>query len=377
MGKGKGTALRLTLAGLGLYEIWRRSGRKVPSDPVDLHLEDVAEYGHRTGRGNLLGIQPFMVPVDYASVDRFYGKMDGYLARARARGWLNEKTVVVFPEYIGTWLVACREKQALYRAQSLDRAMRWLVFSNLFAFGRALLSARARDKVKDALFRMKAESMALVYQYVFSTLAQKYGVTVVAGSIVLPSPQVRNGRLIVGDGPLYNVSLVYRPDGSACNDVVSKVYPIAMERPFTATAAVTDLPVFDTPAGRLGVLICADSWYPAPYQRLQAQGCHIVVVPNNLVPEGIWHEPWQGYDPGPEPEDVDAADIGSLREGEAWLKYALAGRMASAGAKRGLHVFFRGPIWDLSADGHTVMVDGERVLEADHVDGAAIINFWL
>jgi hypothetical protein len=146
VGKGKGTALLLTLAGLGLYEIWRRSGRTAPLDPVDLHLEDVTEYGNQTGRGNLLAIQPFMTPADYASVDGFYAKMDGYLEVARAQGWLSQKTVVVFPEYIGTWLVACREKQALYRAQSLDRAMRWLVLSNLFAFGRAFLSARARER---------------------------------------------------------------------------------------------------------------------------------------------------------------------------------------------------------------------------------------
>lgn len=27
-----------------------------------------------------------------------------------------------------------------------------------------------------------------------------------------------------------------------------------------------DIPVFDTPVGKLGVLVCADSWYPEAYK---------------------------------------------------------------------------------------------------------------
>ena len=45
---------------------------------------------------------------------------------------------------------------------------------------------------------------------------------------------------------------------------------------------------YDTPAGELGVLICADSWYLEPYETLAAQGPDFIVVPNNYFTEGGW-----------------------------------------------------------------------------------------
>jgi hypothetical protein len=72
-----------------------------------------------------------------------------------------------------------------------------------------------------------------------------------------------------------------------------------------------------------------------------------------------------------------ATDVSHITEGEAWLKYALAGRLAQARAKVGMHVFLRGRLWDLSSDGHTIIVDGQKVIEAQHVAGAALVNYWL
>jgi len=345
--------------------------------PAHLHIREIVEYGADAQRGNLLGVQPFMVPADYASAKTFYAKMDGYLDVASRRGWLGEQTIVVLPEYIGTWLIAAGESPRVYQAGTIVAAMRALAVSHPLRFVRALPSARAEDAVKYGLFRMKAARMREIYHSVFSSLARKYAVTIVAGSIVLPSPEVRNGELTIGDGALCNVSIVYRPDGSAYDDVVRKAFPIQAERSFVAPGSAMDLPVFDTPAGKLGVLICADSWYPAPYAALTAKGAEIVAVPSYLAPDGVWHQSWRGYDGAPAPDDVDACDVGTLTEGEAWLKYALAGRMPSSGIRHGMNVFLRGDMWDLGSDGHTVVVRERTVLEAEHVAGAAIVNSWL
>jgi len=346
-----------------------------------LHLQEIAEYGTDAHRGNLLGIQPFMVPLDYASEERFYAKIDGILDVAFRRGWFNEKTIVVLPEYIGTWLVAAREKPRVYQAESINNAMQTLVLSNLLSFVLALVKvlpfAKAKDVVKYSLFRMKAARMAEIYHRVFSGLAKKHAVTIVAGSIVLPSPEVSNGKLAIGDGELYNVSVVYRPDGSAYENVVRKVFPTEAELPFTAQASAIELPVFDTLAGRLGVLICADSWYPSTYEAMKAKKADLVAVPSYLGPDGIWETVWRGYDGAPAPDDVDVRDVKRIAEGEAWLKYALAGRMAGAGIAHGINVFLRGDLWDLGSDGHTIVVKGRTVIEAKHVAGAAIINSWL
>ena len=347
--------------------------------PAHLHLKDVVEYGADRQRGNLLGIQPFMVPMDYASEERFYAKLDALLDVAGRRGWVGEKTVVVFPEYVGTWLVAAGEGAQVYRAESVERAMRALVLRHVASFVGVLPFAfgRAKDVVKYSLFRMRAARMAGIYHHVFSGLARKYGATVVAGSIVLPSPEVRDGELVVGGGALYNVSVVYRPDGSAYEDVVRKVFPIDVEQPFIARGAAADVPVFDTPAGRLGVLICADAWYPATYGVMRAKGAEFVAVPSYLSPDGVWGAPWRGYDGAPAPDDVDVRDVKRITEGEAWLKYGMAGRMAGAGVQHGINVFLRGDVWDLGADGHMIVVRGQTVVEASHVTGAAIVNSWL
>jgi hypothetical protein len=224
---------------------------------------------------------------------------------------------------------------------------------------------------------MKAQRMAAVYHKTFSHLARVYQVTVVAGSIVLPAPTIADGTLLPGDGQLFNVSVVYHADGRPDPQIVHKVHPITAERPFTAAASPYQLPIFDTPVGRLAILICADSWYSDVYAVLRQKGCDVVVVPNNLVPGGVWQQPWQGYDPGPAPADVDEADIGRLTEGEAWLKYALPGRLHNAGATHGLHVFLRGQMWDLASDGRTICIHNQEVTEAPYVSGATLTNFWL
>mgnify|MGYP000989722614 FL=1 len=72
----------------------------------DLNIQQVISFGADVGRGNLVGIQVDMSPLDYATADTLRARLDGYLAAARAQGWLNERTIVVFPEYLGTWLVA-------------------------------------------------------------------------------------------------------------------------------------------------------------------------------------------------------------------------------------------------------------------------------
>lgn len=43
------------------------------------------------------------------------------------------------------------------------------------------------------------------------------------------------------------------------------------------------LPVFDTPIGRIGIVICYDMWFPETFRILAAQGADIVCIPTNWV----------------------------------------------------------------------------------------------
>ena len=335
------------------------------------------ESGHDADRGNLLGIQPWMTTADYVSRETFYDKLAEYLDVARSKGWLNARTVAVFPEYVGTWLVIAGEGQGVARASTLNRAMVRLALRHGVKFVRFLFSARERDRVAASLFGMQASRTASAYQAVFSRLARTYGVTVVAGSTVLPSPQVHDGCVVAGEGPLQGVSAVFGPDGRAYPDLVRKAYPIGTELPFLKPASPEDLPVFDTPAGRLGVLICADSWYPPPYARLKSQGVELLAVPSYVTHDGAWDTAWRGYDGFSAPADVDKGDIGKLTEGQAWRTYALEGRILESGARAGINVFLRGRLWDLGADGRSLMVaTGREPVQAGSC-GEALFNLWL
>lgn len=352
-----------------------RSGR--------IDIKRMVEYGHDAGRGNLLGIQPFVRPPDYASGEALYTRLSGYLDAARQRGWLNGKTIAVLPEHTGTWLVAAGEGSRVVQATTIESAMRALVTNHPLAFLGALVrsalgpSGRPRDVVKASLFQVRAGQMAEIYHDLFSRLARTYGTTIVAGSIVLPAPRVVEGRLVAGRGALYNVSAVYRPDGTPYPDLVRKVYPIEDELGFTAPASEGELPVYHTPAGRLGVLICADAWHPELYQVLGERRVELVAVPSYLSLDDVWDKAWRGYADRVTPADVDAQEVHRLTEGQAWIRYSMAGRGMRAGIRHGMNVFLRGDLWDLGSDGHTLTIRGGDVYQAAHVDGAAIVNSWL
>jgi hypothetical protein len=345
---------------------------------ADLKLEEYRELGENRGKGNLLGIQTFMQVSDYLNADILFRKLSGYLAAARERSWLNEKTVAVFPEYIGTWLVAAGEQREVFTSKSLSSVMKKLVAAHPFEFVRYFLTSRVKGKVKAGIFCMKAAAMADQYTRVFSRLAVDFGVTVVAGTILLPEPSVTAGRVVVGKAgsPLQNVSAVFQPGGKAFPHLTRKCYPTQDELSFIKPAQLEDISFYETLAGRLGVLVCADSWFPQCYQWLQELGIDMLAVPSYLNHADIWDTPWAGYYGKEAADDLDPGDIGVITESQAWQKYALAGRLASCRANAGINVFLQGELWDIGSDGLSVMMKGDNMVATSTRMGA-LLNLWL
>ena len=335
-------------------------------------------YGRKGRRGNLLGIEPYVVPGDYASIGVFEKKLEGYLAAARDNGMINTRTVVVWPEYIGTWLIVSGEKPA----RTLKGVIKNLIEANQKKYNAFYATAMEQNKVYAALFRVKARAMAECYQAVFSRLSRRFRVTTIAGSIVLPSPQFLGGRLHLDvNGPLYNVALAFDPRGKPYREIVYKAYPTSGELPYTTAAPVGILPAFDTPAGRIGVLICADSWFPEAYARLKNLKVKAIAVPS-FGHGGLkaWTETWKGYDGWPKPPDVNPKDVNRISNSRAWLKYSLAGRIDESAASYGINVFLHGGLWpDLDAGGGVAVVvgRGDRWHREQITPQATINNLWL
>jgi predicted amidohydrolase len=329
----------------------------------DLHLNALLE---KADGPSLVAIQPWLDERHYQSADHLQRHLRGYLQAARTGGAMPINSIVVFPEHIGTWLVAAQAPTQTFRAPSTQSAMVWLIARHPLRFVGAFLRSYETDRFAAAVFRMQAKQMAKDYARVFGQLAAEFDVTIVGGSIVLPDPQVESGLIKPGAGPLYNISVVFHPDGKPDPLLVRKIHPIPDEAGFTAAAPAADLPVFNTSAGTLGVLICADSWHPDSYAAFAGRGVQTLAVPAFLQPANVWQSPWHGYTTG-WPDDADKGDEMRLTEHTAWLRYALAGRMKSTGAKTGATAFLRGNLWDMGSDGANILVtqtsawvDGQR-----------------
>lgn len=373
-------ALLIPVVAVLVWSVWSTTGRVSKSPAAtDQEMVQWKDLGQDHQHGNLLAIQPWVTARDYASSDTLTHKLDNYLAQAKQRGWINPATIAVLPEYSGTWLVATGEKESVFSAPDVGSAMTTVALTHLPRFAYYLATATdVEDRAKWALFTLKAEDMARDYQTVFGSLAQRYSIHVVAGSIVLPSPSLRDGQLHVRPGgALYNVSALFGPDGRIVPPLVVKAFPIDDEKTFTSAGNPQDIPVFATPAGKLAVLICADAWYPASYAAAKKAGASLIAVPSFSAGNGAWSVRWSGYNGAPTEKDVAPADIGALTEGEAWRKYAMVGRAPQFGINHGVNVFLRGALWDLGSDGATLALQAGKTISGELSQGAVLTNLWL
>ncbi|AZF48460.1 carbon-nitrogen hydrolase family protein [Pseudomonas sp. R2-7-07] len=363
------------VAALAAYLVWTQE-RPVGHYLSDLRITLAVNEGQPAERGNLLGIQPELFPADYQSLERLHLKLSAYLQKARELGLINNKTIVVLPEHIGTWLMLGGEKNELYQAPHLRDAMNWLSISNPVQFMRAWISATGENRMDDAYLRMKAPGMARDYQVLFGGLAKEFGVTLVAGSIALPNPSVSLGQLQVGHGALYNVSLVFAADGLPLGQPQRQLYPIYDERGFIEPGDENIVSVVDTPAGRLGILIGSDSWYPDNYRKLNEQGAQLIAVPAYVTGRDTWDRPWRGFKSVSTPSEVSLKPE-ETSEGEAWRRLTLISQPPISQATAGMSVFLRGQFWDLGSAGQSFLSRNGQLFADGDARGARLLNIWL
>ncbi|EIE03163.1 nitrilase-related carbon-nitrogen hydrolase [Leptospira licerasiae] len=362
-----------------MYSIWAYSFLGNSSDKIVLGISSYS-YGKDFGKGNLIGVEPFMTPGDYSNRKRFLEKTESYLINAKQSGWINDKTIFVFPEYYGTWLVVSGEKSSLYTSPDLQSGMIYFILRNPFSFLFHLFTSKENDKIQASIFKIKADDMKKIYESSFSFLAQKYGVTILAGSIVLPSPSVENGKIVLDASSLFNTSFVFGKDGSVLGEPVRKKFLTEEEKPFL-DSNIKPGTVINTPAGKMGILVCADSWYPESYSNLKELGADFIAVPSyvNRGELSVWDQAWAGYNGEKNPSDVDPGDIGKITEGQAWKKYALETRAVRSGFKNGINVFLQGKLWDLESDGKaSILRNGKpEIVSIPEYNKNRIYNLWL
>ena len=100
--------------------------------------------------------------------------------------------------------------------------------------------------------------------------AKKYQVTIVCGI------EERDGKL--SQSTLYNTVITIGPDGTLLNKH-RKLMPTNPERMVWGFGDASGLKVVDSPAGRIGTLLCWENYMPLARYALYAQGVEIYIAP--------------------------------------------------------------------------------------------------
>ncbi|PWY92175.1 carbon-nitrogen hydrolase [Aspergillus heteromorphus CBS 117.55] len=138
------------------------------------------------------------------------------------------------------------------------------------------------------------------YLKAYQDLARALHICIVPGTIIesQPSPSAHRGggsEAGIQSPHLYNTAYFISTDGSILGRYRKKNiwHP---ERAFLTSSGEEPHEVFDTPIGRVGLLICWDLAFPEAFRELLVQGVEVVVVPTywskyDASPTALTHNP--------------------------------------------------------------------------------------
>lgn len=195
---------------------------------------------------------------------------------------MRSTTVAVVQAEIASDLESGLRLTAELTAQAASQGAKLVVFPETWLPGYPVWLDVCRDvalwdhaPVKRVFARMADESVVVGGESgnALAGIARRNGVTLVVGV----TERVAAG---VGRGTLYNSLLIYGDSGEILNHH-RKLVPTYTERMVWGTGDVSGLRAVDTPAGRVGGLICWEHWMPLARQALHDSGedIHIAAWP--------------------------------------------------------------------------------------------------
>lgn len=348
-----------------IWLIWSFSGRNTPLLAPKSYISVVEEINPSDSLSrNIVGIQPYMEVSDYFDEEIFKEKLRQYLVAAKEKAFIKKNTLVIYPEYIGTWLLLLGEKHNIAEMETLEEAIRTIAYSNAFDYFLGYIKTGNESNIEfSSIFRMKAKIMLKAYYKAFSELSYETKTYIVAGSIVLPEPSVVDGEIYLElNGPLYNASFLFGPDGKVLGNPILKAFLNSAEDNFTSEGDPKNSQVFDLPLGKTSIMLCNDSWHSQSYTNAIQDSAEIILVSSFWTGEHSMTSKWIGYDGEVSPANLDEDNIGELTNSEAWVKYGLPGQIKKTKAKVGLTVFLRGNFWNLGSDGQPLAWLNNRIL---------------
>ncbi len=160
----------------------------------------------------LLDLQPRLYSSDYRDLATLHGKLAGLLRQAQEAQLMSSDNLLVLPEHIASWLFLQEEKPQLYAAQQLSEVLPLLGLSHPLLWLQGKLQG---EQLPQQLIRHKAQRLADDYLWLCRQLASEFQVSLLAGSLLLPAAEYRDGRLHTdGRGAWQQVGLACAADGT-------------------------------------------------------------------------------------------------------------------------------------------------------------------
>ncbi|TGL23930.1 hydrolase, carbon-nitrogen family protein [Leptospira yanagawae] len=269
--------------------------------------------------GNLVGIQLVLRPEDYVKEEWWKERIDETLAKAKSSGIFDRKTIVIFPEHIGSGLVFLNEKSKFLNSDSLSEALK--TKGENFSFSDLVLA--------------KSELMAEVYVRTFSSLAKDYNVPILGGTIVLPNPKIVKGNLVLDPkGPLYNVAIPFSADGKLMEPMVKKIILSEDEQKIYSAGESNQDRIWIVPGWKVAIFIGQDVFEASLYSRLTGKAVDGLISPAAVFPNMKW-------------SGLDLTDV------NVWKREGMAKYIKSTRAQDLVQVFLSGHLFENHWNGKT------------------------
>lgn len=221
--------------------------------------------------GNLVGFHTIIPAEFFVKEEWWKERIEELLLAGKNANIYDKKTIVIFPEHIGSGLVLLDEKENFMGQNSLVKA----------------LSKKGESIDLKQLFYQKSERMLDVYVRTFSELAKQYKVPILGGSIILPNPKIIRGNIVLDpNGPLYNVSIPFSADGKVMDPMLKKTSLSDLEKEILEPGDSNQDRVWVVPGWKVAIFIGQEVFVENLYDRLKGRPLDGIVSPS-IVYEGM------------------------------------------------------------------------------------------
>ncbi len=356
------------------YYAWSEGDRIVSDDEYSkvsatIPATITRSIGYDHNAGNIVAVQAYMNVLDYSTQERFYEKLDSYLKEAKRKGFIKEGTIILFPEHIGTPLFLLGEKKDLYAANTLSSALNQIAIGNLIGYLKVTGKNAFSENNSGTILKMKAKEMKSVYENAFRKLASFYRVTIIAGSILLPEPEIdpNTNLLVIKNGKFFNASFIFLPEGKLYSKFLVKQNLAKTEKQI-ANSLQSENAFLEFK--NIGVLLSNDSLYNSIYDE-KVKNKEVLISPSILIEKD--EIDWNDDDIYSKKENLDS----SLTQAELWRKYSIFEKMKTNPSTRVIvQVFLLGKFFDINLEGESAGFIRYIATEGLDNKSPVILNVW-